>query len=300
MNKKQLLVTTGVLGCLSVPAFAGPVAVPPAPIPHTPASECSGLRGSIGVTLGHTFRHGSAFDGGNDDSYSSALAELRLGMDFGSNWYGQLDVIGEFTNGDTDDDETYERGTGAVLHLMHSPTSIGLFGGWYEASLDDSSDYARRYVGGVEGLFSTAGIDFQWQVGAIFSEDKQGDDGDQSIHDAYFGRLAGTKNLGNGWSVTGEAVFAHGEMDENDNDVAIYGWGLEVEKTLSPNWSLALVYSGATYEQENGDGDAVEHFIGLNSTFYFGSGSDAEDCRPTLGMPAIMRWLGVTGGMDAS
>jgi len=272
----------------------------PVSIPEPAAPGCHGLRGSIGLTLGQSWLNGSAIDDDHDDSYGSALVELRLGMDFGPNWYGQLDVLGEFTNGDVDDDETYENGDGAAFHLMHKDSSIGVFAGWFEVDLDDSSDYAERYIAGVEGVFSASDIDFQWQIGGVFGERDDSRDGNQSLHDAYFGRLTASKDLGRGWRVGGDAVVAIGEMDENDNDIVIYGWGVQVEKHLNPNWTLALIYNGTYYDQDGGDGEAVDHFVGLNSTFYFGAGSDVEECRPTLGLPPIMRWLGITGGMDES
>lgn len=294
------MLATGLLGMASLPALAGPEVIPPAPVP--PPSDCHGLRGNLSVTLGQTWINegsGNPISGDDDDEFGSAMVELRLGMDVSDNLYAQFDVIGEFTDVGSNADDSYQRGWGAAFHLMHKTDccGIGVFGGWFETKQDDNdTDTSERFLVGVEGLFGAGGLDFHWQVGGVIGNGGDDDDGLDSLRDVYFGRLAASKSLGNGWRVGGEVTAAAGVMDQDRDDLELYGWGVHVEKQLSRDWVLALVYQGVYYEQKDEDDDITEHFVGLSATWHFGAGSDVQKCGANLDLPPILRWMGMTGG----
>ena len=296
MKMKTNMLCMGALGCSAMIFLAGPSEAPVV----APSSGCDGLRGSVGATLGYGWLNGSALRDDYDDGYASVLLELRLATDIGSSLYAQLDVLAEYPDTDSDANEEYDDAHGVAVHLMHKESSIGVFAGWFEAVHDDDSDISQRYIAGIEGLYEYSGIDLHWQVGAVMGEQDENEDGEQALHDAIFVRLAGDKQLNNGLRVGGEVAVAIGEMDDDANDVIIYGWSAHVEKRFNADWTMALVYNGSYYDQDEGQGNMIDHYLGVNATYYFGSGGDPEECKPGLGLPPIMRWLGLSGGMDAS
>ncbi|MBT8044045.1 MAG: hypothetical protein KJO79_03760 [Verrucomicrobiae bacterium] len=269
--------------------------MPPAPVP----AGCDGLRGSIGVTLGSTWLNGDAVNRPEADEFDSALVELRLGYDFSSSLYGQLDVMGEFTDVDNSMPDSYQDGLGAAFHLMYTNDGccgIGIFGGLFETTQDNNNtDTSERYLVGIEGLAGVGGFDLHWQVGGLFGDGGTDDLGEDSLTDFYFGRLVASKSLGNGWRVGAEVSYGEGDMDNYLDSIEYYGWGAFVEKQLGTDWILALVYDGARYDQPEENDVITEHFVGLNARYYFGAGT-SEECAPKLTLPRVMRWMALTGG----
>ena len=295
------ILTCGLLGCAVMSSVAGE----PAPIIQPEPSGC-GFRGSIGVTLGNTWLNSSSDEIGRteEDEYLSGIVDLRLGVDLGSSFYTQLDFTGEMTDVDSNADDSFKDGWGVAGHFLWNYNdcfSLGVFGGWFETNHDnDNTNTSERYILGLEGLHEFDALDFRWQLGGLMGDGGTDQDGLESIRDAYFGRIVAVKDLGSGWSLSGEFSAAFGEMDSDDDDITIYGWGAGVQKQLTPNWVLAIVYQGNYYEQEDSASDTddiTEHFVGLNTTFAFGQGSAPEECAPTMDLPPVLRWMAITGGV---
>ena len=299
------LLTCGLLGCAVMTSLAGD----PAPYVHPTPSD-SGMRGSIGITLGNTWLNGNAVGNSEDDEYLSGIVDFRLGWDIGSSFYVQGDLQGELTDVSSNTDDSYQYGWGVATHFMWNYSdccSIGVFGGWFETDHDnDNTNTSERYIAGIEGLHQLGGLDLHWQVGGIYGnggsdDNSNGNNGVDSLRDAYFGRVVASKDMGNGWRASVEASAVFGKMDRDRDDITIYGWGASVQKQLTPNWVMAIVYQGNAYDQDDPNSSVdssrlTEHFVGINTTFYFGGGSSPEQGARTLDLPPVLRWMAITGG----
>ncbi|MEY3394033.1 MAG: hypothetical protein RL346_269 [Verrucomicrobiota bacterium] len=279
--------TTALSICLAAAASAGS----PQGIGTSNGSSWAG-----DLNLGYSLSNlsGGAVGGPEEDRYNAADFELQLGRNIGD-YFFQADLFGEMTDVGHSDD-SYRKGLGAAFHLMrqmNDTASLGVFfGGLTTVQDNDGSDDSDRMFIGIESKLDRSEADYYLQVGHLFGGNGSDDNGNDSFTDATFVRIVAERALNDKFSLTGEAGYADGKVD-NDSDADITNLGIALNYSISDALLASLSCDMIYYAQANNDNQELSEFIvGIGLSYTFGD----ESSSTNLGTPRFLRWSGISGG----
>jgi len=266
--------------------------------------ETSLLKGDFEVTLGNTWlRPGPGTLQDSAPDFFSGAGELQLGMDFGSHYFAQIDILGEFTDAGNYE-ESYDSGYLFAGHLMRRNSDrggLGIFGGAFETDQDnDGTSTTERYFVGLEGQLYRSNATLFGQVGYLDGDGGSDDGGLSSVRDALFGRAGIQYFLNEDLMLEAEVSAASGHMDVNVDDCNLYGWGVKAEKRFTNMLTGAVGYQGARYVQNGIDDERVlEHTAYVSFTVLFDQDTLQARSRnsTSLDTPQFLRWSAETGGV---
>jgi hypothetical protein len=257
-------------------------------------------RGDFEVSLGHTFLHGNDFSGGEAEDYWQADFTLQLGRFLDEDTFFQFDLELDRVLGNEAND-SFATGGLLAAHLMkrHQGGGLGVFGGFLVTDQDDDdTDTSERYFLGLESHdYSPSWTQFA-QVGFFGGESGSDDDGEDSIREAFFGRVGVRKYLNESLSVQAEIFGATGEMDADAEVATVLGFALVGEKQLTDRSTLSLGYSQSRVEQ-GGERDIInDHYLFVSFKHLFDEGSliSRDRTSTSLDLPQLIRWSALTGG----
>ena len=260
-------------------------------------------KGDLEVSLGHTFLHGNALGPSNSeaDDYWQADFTLQLGRFLDEDTFFQFDLELDRVLGNEANDSL---ATGGLLaaHLMKrgQEGGLGAFGGFLVTDQDPGdTETSERYFFGVEGHdYNPSSTQFA-QVGFFGGENGDDDHGEDSIHEAFFGRVGVRKYLNDSLSIQAEIFGATGQMDEDETDASVIGFALVGEKQLTDRSTLSLGYSQSRFEQDENDGDVInDHYLFVSFKHLFDEGSliSRDRSSTSLDLPQLIRWSALTAG----
>lgn len=233
---------------------------------------------------GAFFVGGSSGDADDDlDSFAPAIGgEASMLFGFGSDF--MLQLSGEsshiFLGGNADDDQYASGGQGAI-HLMHS-SGFGIFGGGGVVAFEDD-DAANLYFIGGEYNHEFGFGDFLLQAGYLDSDVPNSDT--ETLHDAWFVRVAPNFNLSSNMSLGLTGGYANGDADDENTDV--YSWGASFNyhmDSMPVTWFLA--YDGIALD--NADASTDEHQVKLGLSMALGGMASQK-----IDTPDIYRWVAI-------
>ena len=258
-------------------------------------------KGNLEVSLGHTFLHGSALESDEADDYWQADFTLQLGRFLDEDTFFQFDleldrVLGNEAN------NSFATGGLLAAHLMKrgQEGGLGAFGGYLVTDQDHGdTETSERYFFGLEGHdYNPSSTQFA-QVGFFGGENGNDDHGEDSIHEAFFGRVGVRKYLNDSLSIQAEIFGATGQMDEDETDASVIGFALVGEKQLTDRSTLSLGYSQSRFEQDENDGDVInDHYLFVSFKHLFDEGSliSRDRSSTSLDLPQLIRWSALTAG----
>jgi len=284
-----------------VPFAAGAADLASEPAPdYVPAPAHVALWfGEAEAAVGYSWLSGDELGTEETDAFLFGSGALRLGMNFGSGFLVQGDLLGEIT--DASDDDSYVSGWAGAAHLAWRDPSRGLLGifGAYGVTDqdDDSTDTTDVYLLGVEGQAYFGNWTLYGQGGYL---DSNGEGPNDSIHDAGFARVVARYFIQPNTKLEAGLAGAFGKMDSDDDDLWLANWSLAAEHQLAGTpFSMFVGYDGTYYDQD-GEGNITDHTIKVGARFVFGGGSEdlmsKDRYGATLDTPAFLRWSGITGG----
>lgn len=259
-------------------------------------------KGNLEVSLGHTFLHGSALESDEADDYWQADFTLQLGRFFDEDTFFQFDleldrVLGNEAN------NSFATGGLLAAHLMKrgQEGGLGAFGGYLVTDQDHGdTETSERYFFGLEGHdYNPSSTQFA-QVGFFGGENGNDDHGEDSIHEAFFGRVGVRKYLNDSLSIQAEIFGATGQMDEDETDASVIGFALVGEKQLTDRSTLSLGYSQSRFEQDEGRTPDIlnDHYLFVSFKHLFDEGSliSRDRSSTSLDLPQLIRWSALTAG----
>ena len=283
---KHIAIVPITLGLSAATALAGPAET------VAPSSEWVG-----DITLGYNYTNLSGEDNASNEAgaFGAFDLEFQLGRQF-DNYFVQFDLFGEFTDIDSNENDSYDDGLGIAAHVMRD-TSFGGIGGFIGAlethQDEDNTDSSERYFAGLEAKWDPSDCSsYYFQVGYFFGAGGNDSNGRDSLREATFLRVVGTKELTECLSLIGEVGYVTGEMDSDDDGVDIVNLGIALNKQISDSLVASLSYDYAYYHQEEQTGKLTEHVLGLSLTYSFGASERGTD----LSVPRVLRMSGMTGG----
>lgn len=250
------------------------------------------------MSLGHTFLHGNDLEASEADDYWQADFTLQLGRFLDEDTFFQFDLELDRVLGNEAND-SFATGGLLAAHLMkrHQGGGLGVFGGFLVTDQDDDeTDISERYFLGLEWHdYNPSWTQFA-QVGFFGGE--FGSDGEDTIHEAFFGRVGVRKYLNDSLSIQAEIFGATGLMDVDDQDASVIGFALITEKQLTDRSTLSLGYSQSRFEQ-GGERDIInDHYLFVSFKHLFDEGSliSRDRTSTSLDLPQLIRWSALTGG----
>lgn len=259
-------------------------------------------KGDLEVSLGHTFLHGSALESDEADDYWQADFTLQLGRFLDEDTFFQFDleldrVLGNEAN------NSFATGGLLAAHLMKrgQEGGLGAFGGYLVTDQDHGdTETSERYFFGLEGHdYNPSSTQFA-QVGFFGGENGNDDHGEDSIHEAFFGRVGVRKYLNDSLSIQAEIFGATGQMDEDETDASVIGFALVGEKQLTDRSTLSLGYSQSRFEQDEGRTPDIlnDHYLFVSFKHLFDEGSliSRDRSSTSLDLPQLIRWSALTAG----
>ena len=294
---KRLLTLTAVIFAASL-AFAGDNEYSGKEVSYSTDLD---WKGDLEVSLGHTFLHGSALESDEADDYWQADFTLQLGRFLDEDTFFQFDleldrVLGNEAN------NSFATGGLLAAHLMKrgQEGGLGAFGGYLVTDQDHGdTETSERYFFGLEGHhYNPSSTQFA-QVGFFGGENGNDDEGEDSIHEAFFGRVGVRKYLSDSLSIQAEIFGATGQMDEDETDASVIGFALAGEKQLTDRSTLSLGYSQSRFEQDENDGDVInDHYLFVSFKHLFDEGSliSRDRSSTSLDLPQLIRWSALTAG----
>lgn len=258
-------------------------------------------KGDFEVSLGHTFLHGNSLSSDEADDYWQADFTLQLGRFLEEDTFFQFDLELDRVLGNEAEDSL---ATGGLLaaHLMKrgQEGGLGVFGGFLVTDQDPGdTETSERYFFGLEGHdYNPSSTQFA-QVGFFGGENGNDDDGEDSIREAFFGRVGVRKYLSDSLSVQAEIFGATGEMDSDANDLSVIGFALIGEQQLSDRSTLSLGYSQSRFKQDEDGADILnDHYLFVSFKHLFDEGSliSRDRTSTSLDLPQLIRWSALTGG----
>ena len=294
---KRLLTLTAVIFAASL-AFAGDNEYSGKEVSYSTDLD---WKGDLEVSLGHTFLHGSALESDEADDYWQADFTLQLGRFLDEDTFFQFDleldrVLGNEAN------NSFATGGLLAAHLMKrgQEGGLGAFGGYLVTDQDHGdTETSERYFFGLEGHhYNPSSTQFA-QVGFFGGENGNDDEGEDSIHEAFFGRVGVRKYLSDSLSIQAEIFGATGQMDEDETDASVIGFALVGEKQLTDRSTLSLGYSQSRFEQDENDGDVInDHYLFVSFKHLFDEGSliSRDRSSTSLDLPQLIRWSALTAG----
>ncbi len=261
-------------------------------------------KGDLEVSLGHTFLHGNALGSSNSeaDDYWQADFTLQLGRFLDEDTFFQFDLELDRVLGNEANDSL---ATGGLLaaHLMKRSQEggLGAFGGFLVTDQDPGvTETSERYFFGLEGHDYNPSSTHFVQVGFFGGENGNDDFGEDSIHDAFFGRVGVRKYLNDSLSLQAEIFGATGQMDEDETDASVIGFALVGEKQLTDRSTLSLGYSQSRFRQEEGRIPDIinDHYLFVSFKHLFDEGSliSRDRSSTSLDLPQLIRWSALTAG----
>lgn len=258
-------------------------------------------RGDFEVSLGHTFLQGNDLTGGEAEDYWQADFTLQLGRFLDEDTFFQFDLELDRVLGNEAND-SFATGGLLAAHLMkrHQEGGLGVFGGFLVTDQDDDeTDTSERYFLGLEWHdYNPSWTQFA-QVGFFGGEFGSDDDGGDTIHEAFFGRVGVRKYLNDSLSIQAEIFGATGVMDDDDDDASVIGFALITEKQLTDRSTLSLGYSQSRVEQAEEQRDIInDHYLFVSFKHLFDEGSliSRDRTSTSLDLPQLIRWSALTGG----
>jgi len=220
-------------------------------------------------------------------------------------WHLQADFAAEGKLDERSADDTYRHSYGGGLHLgARDPElgSLGVFGGVGEVEIKDvgmrNPDTVVWGVG-LEGQLFFDPVTLYLQAGYLDREPVSSGGDVDALKNAGFGRTVVRYFCGEDFEIEAELSYAQGKMDDDEDDVGIFGWGLGAEYRLTGTPVAGFVaYTGARYDQSDDHDVLYEHRIGFGVRAYFGSASlKANDRRgASLDLPRWLEWNGQIAG----
>ena len=162
------------------------------------------------------------------------------------------------------------------------------------------TETSERYFFGLEGHdYNPSSTQFA-QVGFFGGENGNDDHGEDSIHEAFFGRVGVRKYLNDSLSIQAEIFGATGQMDEDETDASVIGFALVGEKQLTDRSTLSLGYSQSRFEQDEGRTPDIlnDHYLFVSFKHLFDEGSliSRDRSSTSLDLPQLIRWSALTAG----
>ena len=180
--------------------------------------------------------------------------------------------------------------------------AFGLFGavGNLKINNDGGNDPETVAWGvGLEGQVYFDPATLYLQSGYLDREPlSSGGDAD-ALKNAGFVRGIGRYFWGDDLKLEGEASFAQGKMDEDEDNVWIIGWGAEAEYRLGDRPVSGFVrYTGSHYDQDDDFDVLTEHRISFGVRVYFRQESLKANDRhgASLDLPRYLEWNGQVAG----
>lgn len=297
---KRLLTLTAVIFAASL-AFAGDNEYSGKEVSYSTDLD---WKGDLEVSLGHTFLHGNALGPSNSeaDDYWQADFTLQLGRFLDEDTFFQFDLELDRVLGNEANDSL---ATGGLLaaHLMKrgQEGGLGAFGGYLVTDQDPGdTETSERYFFGLEGHdYNPSSTQFA-QVGFFGGENGNDDHGEDSIHEAFFGRVGVRKYLNDSLSIQAEIFGATGQMDEDETDASVIGFALVGEKQLTDRSTLSLGYSQSRFKQDEGRTPDIvnDHYLFVSFKHLFDEGSliSRDRSSTSLDLPQLIRWSALTAG----
>ncbi len=221
-------------------------------------------------------------------------------------WHLQADFSGEATANHRSKDDTYLGSFGGGLHAgWRDPElgSLGAFGGAGNLRINDDSGLDRKTVAwgiGLEGQLYLDPVTLYLQSGYLDRQTASNGGDKNVLKNAGFVRLVGRFFCGDDFKLEGEASYAQGKMDPDEDNVLIPGWGVEIEYRL-PGTPISgfAGYTGAYYFQDDDTDKLFEHRGVFGVRVYIGQPSlRANDRRgASLDLPRYLQWSGITAGV---
>jgi|694.fasta_scaffold06757_9 hypothetical protein len=274
--------------CLATAATAGSPQ-------STSTPSTSNWVGDFTLGLNHSNLYGSEASGNEEDEYGAIEFELQLGRNFGD-YFIQADFFGEFTDVGSAAD-SYSEGLGTAIHVMrqlNDNTGVGVFFGGLMTSQDNNStdDESERLFIGLEAKLDRTEADYYFQVGYLFGDGGNDDNGEDSFSDATFARLVAERALTENLSLTAEVGYAGGKMDSDSDYANISNLGIALNHTINDSLMASLSCDWIRYMQEDENDELNEYIIGISLTYTFGGAPKSTN----LDTPRFLRWSGISGG----